>query len=150
MKKKAIEAVNVVIINKDKKVLIAKRKPDKPMPNKWEFPGGKLEENETLRECGVREIKEELEIDVAIDEYVGYEDLEFDEKNFRLHIYTARKIDEKQELRLNEHTESAWVLIEELANYDFPAMDLPFMKKLENTLARGRLQKCNHTSRKSC
>lgn len=150
MKKKAIEAVNVVIVNKDKKVLIAKRKPDKPMPNKWEFPGGKLEENETLRECGVREIKEELEIDVAIDEYVGYEDLEFDEKNFRLHIYTARKIDEKQELRLNEHTESAWVLIEELANYDFPAMDLPFMKKLENTLARGRLQKCNHTSRKSC
>ena len=150
MKKKAIEAVNVVIINKDKKVLIAKRKPDKPMPNKWEFPGGKLEENETLRECGVREIKEELEIDVAIDEYVGYEDLEFDEKNFRLHIYTARKIDEKQELRLNEHTESAWVRIEELANYDFPAMDLPFMKKLENTLARGRLQKCNHTSRKSC
>lgn len=150
MKKKAIEAVNVVIINKDKKVLIAKRKPDKPMPNKWEFPGGKLEENETLRECGVREIKEELEIDVAIDEYVGYEDLEFDEKNFRLHIYTARKIDEKQELRLNEHTESAWVLIEELANYDFPAMDLPFMKKLENTLARGCLQKCNHTSRKSC
>ena len=150
MKKEAIEAVNVVIVNKDKKVLIAKRKPDKPMPNKWEFPGGKLEENETLRECGVREIKEELEVDVATDEYVGYEDLEFDKKNFRLHIYTAHKIEEKQELRLNEHTESAWVLIEELANYDFPAMDLPFMKKLENTLARGRLQKCNHTSRKSC
>ncbi|QSZ42608.1 NUDIX domain-containing protein [Sulfurimonas aquatica] len=129
---KTIKAVGVIIINKDKKVLIAKRKPDKPMPNKWEFPGGKLEANETLKECGIREIKEELDLDILIDKYIGFEDLEYANKKFRLHIYTAHKVDEEQKLHLNEHTDSAWVNINELVNYDFPAIDLPFVKKIES------------------
>lgn len=134
MKNKVIEAVGVVIINKDKKVLIAKRKPDKRMPNKWEFPGGKLEDNETLQECGIREIKEELELDICLDEYIGFEELEHDEEKFRLHIYTAHKIDESQVLKLNEHTDSVWTDTNDLTDYDFPAIDLPFVKKLENTM----------------
>ncbi len=132
MKKEVIEAVNVVIINRDKKVLIAKRKPDKPMPNKWEFPGGKLEENETLQECGVREIKEELDLDISIDEYLGFEDLSYKEQKFRLHFFTAHKIDENQILKLNEHTESEWIEVKDLHNYDLPAKELEIIKKCLN------------------
>ncbi len=130
MKNGVIKAVGVVIFNKDKKVLIAKRNPDKPMPNKWEFPGGKLEEGETLEECGVREIKEELELDVAIDEYLGFEELRYKGKEFCLHIYKAHKIDETQSLKLNEHSDYAWVDVKDLKSYDFPAIDLAFIKKL--------------------
>ena len=132
--KEIITAVGVVIINKDNKVLIAKRLPNKAMPNKWEFPGGKLEADETLQECGIREIKEELELDVSIEEYIGHEDLYSKESSFCLHIYTARIIDENQSLKLNEHTDSAWVYLSELAEYDFPAIDLPFVEKLRRLL----------------
>ncbi len=131
MKKEMIEAVNVVIINKDKKALIAKRKPDKPMPNKWEFPGGKLEKNETLQECGVREIKEELDLDIEIDSYLGVEKLTHDTKRYNLHFYTAHKIDETQELKLYEHTESAWIGMKDLNNYDLPAKELGTIQTLK-------------------
>ena len=70
MKNKKIIAVNVAIINQQNKVLIAKRPADKPMPNKWEFPGGKIEHGETPEECLTRELKEEFDIDVTIGE--GY------------------------------------------------------------------------------
>ncbi|PHS57483.1 MAG: 8-oxo-dGTP diphosphatase MutT [Sulfurimonas sp.] len=128
MKNKVIIAVNIIIINKDKKVLIAKRPADKPMPNKWEFPGGKLEENESLEECGLREIKEELELDVIIDKYLGYDELTYKGQDFLLHIYTAHKADENQILKLNEHTDSKWVDVNELNNFDMPAKDLKFTK----------------------
>jgi len=130
MNNKVITAVNVVIINKDKKVLIAKRPSDKPMPNKWEFPGGKLEDGETLEECGIREIKEELELDVVLDKYLGFDELRYKEKDFLLHMYTAYKIDEKQKLVLNEHTESKWIDLADVEKFDMPVKDLKFIKLL--------------------
>lgn len=129
-----ITAVGVVIINSKKKILIAKRKPDKPMPNKWEFPGGKLEENETLEECGIREVKEELDLDIRIDSYLGFEDLKHKEQKFCLHIYTAHLINEIQMLKLNEHTDSAWIAMSELFDYDLPANKLKFIKKLQENI----------------
>lgn len=131
MKDKITTAVGVVIINSEKKLLIAKRKSDKPMPNKWEFPGGKLEKSESLSDCGIREIKEELDIDIKIDEYLGFEDLKYKEKKFCLHFYTAYKIDELQSVKLYEHLEYKWVDISELIKYDFPAIDLSVINKLK-------------------
>ncbi|MDA7818179.1 (deoxy)nucleoside triphosphate pyrophosphohydrolase [Sulfurimonas sp.] len=129
-----ITAVNVAIIDKSKKVLIAKRPADKPMPNKWEFPGGKLEKNETLHECGVREIKEEMDLDVELDKYLGYEELVFENKDFTLHLFTANLKDHNQAFKLHEHTHGEWVFIDELINYDFPAFDIPFISKLRDIL----------------
>ena len=131
MNDKITTAVGIAIINNERKLLIAKRKPDKPMPNKWEFPGGKLEENESLQECGIREIKEELDIDIKIDEYLGFEDLKYKEKKFCLHFYTAHKIDETQFVKLYEHTEYKWVDISELIKYDFHAIEFSVINKLK-------------------
>jgi len=131
MKNKIKTAVGIIIINNEKKLLIAKRKPDKPMPNKWEFPGGKLEKNESLPECGIREIKEELDIDIKIDKYLGFEDLKYKEKKFCLHFYTAQKVDETQLIKLYEHLEYKWVDISELIKYDFPAKELSVIDKLK-------------------
>jgi len=136
MNNHTVVAVGVAIINKNGEVLIAKRTPDKPMPNIWEFPGGKLEVDETLEECGIREIKEELELDIAMDKYLGYEDLKYEGKDFCLHLYTAYLKDEVQELRLNEHTEAKWVAFADFNEYDFPASKLSFVKVLEKLLQR--------------
>lgn len=129
-----IVAVGVAIINTKSKVLIAKRSSDKPMPNKWEFPGGKLEVNETLEECGIREIKEELDLDIGMDEYLGYEEIKYEGKVFCLHLYAAHLKDEGQEPRLNEHTEAKWVSFSDFNEHDFPANKLSFIKELGKLL----------------
>lgn len=136
MNNNIIVAAGVAIINKDGELLIAKRSPDKPMPNKWEFPGGKLEADETLEECAVREIKEELELDVQVDTYVGYEEILYKSKNFTLHLFTAHLNDESQALRLNEHTEARWVDFSDFDKYDLPANKLSFIKELKKQLER--------------
>lgn len=134
MSNEKITAVNIAIINKQKKVLIAKRPADKPMPNKWEFPGGKLEENETLQECGIREIKEELDVDIVLDKYLGFEELIHEKRLFSLHLYTAYKVDHDQIEKMYEHTELEWVHVDDLSRFDFPAFDLPFIEKLKNII----------------
>jgi len=54
------------IIEKDGKILIARRKPETNLAGKWEFPGGKLEQGETPEECLYREILENLELKYSL------------------------------------------------------------------------------------
>ena len=60
-----IVKVTAAILVKDKKIIIAKRGPDDRLAHKWEFPGGKVEINETPERCLKREMKEEFDIDVT-------------------------------------------------------------------------------------
>jgi len=133
---KVITAVGAIIINEAFKMLIAKRPYDKPMPFKWEFPGGKLEENESLEKCCVREIKEELSVDIDVQEYLGYEDIVYKSKTFCLHFFIASMKDEHQDIKLNEHDEVQWVGIEDFERFDFPASKLPIIKQLKKTLSK--------------
>jgi len=131
---KPVVAVGVAIINEDKELLVAKRSSDKPMPNKWEFPGGKLEENETLEACGRREIKEELALDITVDRYLGLEKVHYNQKDFILHFFTARLKDPNQRLVLNEHSDARWLSFDALGDYDFPVKELGVMKRIEEVL----------------
>ena len=53
-----------ILINNDKQILLSQRTADKSFPGQWEFPGGKIESSETAHEALIRELKEELGIDV--------------------------------------------------------------------------------------
>ena len=66
-----IVKVTAAILAKDNKIIIAKRGPNDRLANKWEFPGGKVEINETPEQCLKREMKEEFDIDVSVGEYLG-------------------------------------------------------------------------------
>lgn len=55
-----------IIINDENKVFVAQRSSEMHPPLKWEFPGGKIEEDETAEESLIREIKEELGVDIEI------------------------------------------------------------------------------------
>ncbi len=134
MSNKPVVAVGVVIIDHKKRFLIAKRAADKPMPDKWEFPGGKLEENESLEACGVREIKEELELDISIELYLGCEKVLYQHKEFVLHFFTASLNEAEQEFVLNEHSDARWLALEELNTYDFPAGELGIMHKIKKVI----------------
>ena len=62
--------VSAGIIVRNGKIFIAQRPEGKPLPNVWEFPGGKLEPGETLPQCLKRELKEELDVDAEIGEFI--------------------------------------------------------------------------------
>ena len=72
MNLKLLNVVGAVLI-KDNKIILPKRASNlKVMPNKYEFPGGKVEENETLEEALKRELYEELSIDVDIEDIIDF------------------------------------------------------------------------------
>ncbi len=110
--------VTAAIIFKDDRILIAKRH------HYWEFPGGRLEEGESLEDCIVREIKEELCIDVTIVKKFCIEK----NNEIELHVFIAKYVG--GELRLKFHQAAKWVKIEDLKNYKFLPLDERVVKKL--------------------
>ena len=71
MRKVYMIKVVAAILEKEDKILIAKKREGKPLAGLWEFPGGKIEEGETPEESLIRELMEEMNIKVRVNEYVG-------------------------------------------------------------------------------
>jgi len=130
---KSINAVGVALVNESNQVLIAQRPKDKSMPDKWEFPGGKIEPGESLQECIIREIKEELNVDIQTSEYLGFERFPYKEYEVTLHLFTGSIVG-RDSIILHEHQAIEWVNVDQLDTFDFPAVDLPFIQKLKTIL----------------
>ena len=118
-----MELTHVVaaIIIKDNKFFIAKRAKGKHLEDMYEFPGGKLLENETHEEGLKREIKEELNIEINVKNKIGEENFKDNVINVKIHYYICSHIDGK--IILNEHQDSAWVTKKEFKNYEFAEGD---------------------------
>lgn len=129
VKSSNIIRVTAAILEKDGKILIAKRKTgDKLFAGLWEFPGGKVEEGETPEECMARELKEELEIEVEVGELITSNKHKYPHGIFELLAYRVKHV--SGEMVLNDHEEIKWVTADEMSNYEFPPADLPIIKEL--------------------
>ena len=126
---KHIEVVCALIQNEEGKIFCCKRGPGRALANKWEFPGGKIEQNETKEEALVREIKEELKSDIKVIKYIGVSKHEYTdlEKPFSItmYAYLCKLID--GDLELTEHVDSCWTTINEMKLLDFAAADIPLI-----------------------
>lgn len=122
--------VAAAIIVKKNKILIAKRKSGDFLGGKWEFPGGKLEEGETLEECLKRELFEEFQIVAKVGSFFEENVHTYGDKTIHLLSYETEHV--SGEFNLNVHDDIAWITKEELDNYDFAEADIPFVKKLKN------------------
>lgn len=120
--------VSAGIIEKNGKILIAKRKEGKCLEPFWEFPGGKLEENETIQECLKREIKEELEINIEVGDFVCSCEFFCGEKKIKLMAYKAKYL--SGEIKLNDHQEAKWIDLKEINDYEFVRADKKIVEKL--------------------
>jgi len=121
--------IAAAIIQKDDKVLIAQRAKKDAFCGLWEFPGGKLEDGETLEECLKRELYEELGIHAEVGDYFCtstfyHKDTLFDMRVFKVLSYQG-------EIQLIEHSAIAWIRPSELSQYEFPEPDLPIVKLLQ-------------------
>jgi 8-oxo-dGTP diphosphatase len=118
--------VTAAILEKDGRILIARRKRGDRQADKWEFPGGKIEEGETPEVCLRREMQEEFGIDVVVGGFVGrschrYPHGEIDLLAFRVTHLSGN-------FQLHAHEEIRWALPADLLSHDFSAADVPIVK----------------------
>ena len=115
--------INVVaaIIKKDNHFLIVQRNRKKHMGLKWEFPGGKVEKNETFEEALLREIKEELNIKIVLQDKIAEEKYKDEKIDIVLHYFLCTQ--EDGTIELNEHEDLAWVEKKDFDKYNFAEGD---------------------------
>ena len=114
-----MKSTNVVaaIIKKNNLYFIAQRNKNKHLGLKWEFPGGKVNNNETFEEALFREIKEELNISINIYKKIAVEKYKDEKVNIILHYYICSQ--KGGSIKLNEHENLAWVEKKDFDKYDF-------------------------------
>jgi mutator protein MutT len=122
--------IGVAVIRDCKgKILIDRRKSDGEMGGLWEFPGGKIEPPETIEKCIQREVKEELGIDIAVDDLLVEINHTYDTFRVTLFVHNCRYLDgEPQPI---ECEEIRWVSVAEMNNYQFPQANTQIIDLLQ-------------------
>lgn len=120
--------VVAAIIRRAKKILITRRRDDVHLAGLWEFPGGKVEDGESLRSALQREIREELGIDVGVhDEFFTVEH-DYSTKSVRLHFFNCTILEgEPQPMDV---ADLQWVEPADLPDFEFPPADVELIRKL--------------------
>jgi 8-oxo-dGTP diphosphatase len=124
----------VALVDPDGRVLIARRPEGKSMAGLWEFPGGKVHEGETPEIALIRELKEELDIDVT-ESCLGpftFASHRYDDFHLLMPLYLCRKW--QGTVRPLEGQELAWVRPNKLRDYPMPPADVPLVAMLRDFL----------------
>lgn len=110
---------NVVaaIIQQENLYFIAKRNRNKYFGLKWEFPGGKVEKNESFQEALVREILEELNTMIKVHKKIAQENYKDNKIDIIIHYYLCSL--DKGKIKLSEHEDSLWIEKKNFYQYDF-------------------------------
>ena len=126
---KQIEVVAGIIFYEDKILCVQRAINKLPyISQKFEFPGGKIEEGETQKAALKRELLEELNISVNIKSFYFTVVHEYPDFELTMHSYIC-EIDTK-DITLNEHISLQWLNLNELQNLDWAAADIPIVNKL--------------------
>jgi 8-oxo-dGTP diphosphatase len=120
--------VSAAIIKKDDEFLICQREKDDECALLWEFPGGKREKGETLQECLIRELKEELDVDIKVLDIFGTAIYRFEEKEVFLTFFNAKIIGGSMKLKV--HKEIRWVTREALKSFNFMPADIEILERI--------------------
>lgn len=132
---KRIDVVCTVLYDETGRVLIAQRR-SAIADGVWEFPGGKVEENETKEAACIRECQEELNVTIAVDEFLcEFDDTAFDPivhvSAYRGHIVDGR-------ICFHAHHQGRWISVSKLGEYAFQAADAPLLAMLSSRINEKR------------
>lgn len=123
---KAIEVVAAVIKREDQ--ILATQRGYGEFKGGWEFPGGKMEAGETPKQALIREIKEELEIEIAVGDLI--ETVEYDYPEFHLTMHCFWCEIRSGDLVLKEHEAARWLTAETLHSVEWLPADLGVVEKI--------------------
>jgi 8-oxo-dGTP diphosphatase len=120
--------VVAAIVRRNGKLLITRRLDHVHLAGLWEFPGGKVEARESLEGALLREIREELGIDIAVGAEIFTVEHDYPTKSVRLHFFNCTLLQgEPQALDVSD---LRWVTPAQLADYEFPPADSALIQKL--------------------
>lgn len=131
---KIIEVCAAIIINNNK-ILLTQRGYGE-YKDKWEFPGGKIEENETKEETIIREIKEELDASIKVEKFLTKVEYDYTSFYLKMNVFIASLA--SSHLLFKEHESYKWIDVSELNDLDtldlLPAdrLIIPYLKDYLN------------------
>lgn len=120
--------VTCAIIHFDEKVLAVQRSKSMKLPLKWEFAGGKIEKGESEIDCVKREVFEELNIHIAVEDRLTPVTHTYPDFKIQLIPFTAKYV--SGELKLREHADYVLVDKKELLHLDWGGADVPVVEEL--------------------
>ena len=126
--KKVVDVVGAIIENEKEEILCALRSKNMSFANFWEFPGGKIEQGETVKEAIVREIHEELDCTIEFIEIFNDNTYEYDEIIVNLVTIKCKLIDGIPKAK--EHAKLIWLPIDYIESLNWAPADCPTVKKL--------------------
>lgn len=120
--------VTAALLRKDSRVLITKRPADKQQGGFWEFPGGKLQDNETPQQALKRELGEELDLEIEVGAIFEVVYHRYDWGPVLILVYECLPLSGViRNLEVDEHR---WLTVEQLPEYDILPADRPIIDKL--------------------
>jgi len=139
MKKQTWIRVVAAVIEKDGRVLIAKRQQGDRLGGKWEFPGGKIDVGESPEAALKRELLEELSIEADIGDFFCSSHYDYSHISVELLTYRVRHF--SGEMTAHVHDELKWVAPEDLCNYDFPGANIEIIRVLTTDRISGDISR---------
>ena len=124
-----IKVVCGIIFDKGK-VFICRRKQGKSLEGFWEFPGGKIEVNETHQDALKRELLEELDMDIELIDFVGQSNYDYGDFQIELYGYVCHLINYQG--KLTDHDSFVWTDVSRLSEFKLAPADIPLIKILKN------------------
>ena len=126
-----MQRVAAAILVKDDKILLAKRPANDRLPNKWELPGGKIEDGETPEVCLQRELFEEFGIKVEVADFFCSSVFTYEHMKIELLAYFVQWT--SGVMVPTVHEEIRWCALKELNSFDLAPADIPIVEELIST-----------------
>ena len=129
---KVVAAITKAVNENGETIIFATQRGYGDLKGGWEFPGGKIEAGETPQEALIREIKEELEIDISVGELI--DTIEYDYPTFHLSMDCFWTEIVSGDLVLREHAAAKWLTKEELDSVDWLPADITLIEKIKEQM----------------
>jgi len=121
-----IDVSCALIISHNGEVLVAQRSLNMHLPLKWEFPGGKVEPGESARECLIREIREELGVEIKIVKKMS--PVVYDQGKQIIRLIPFQCVLVRGQVKLTEHAAFLWLEPSALSTLDWAEADIPVVQ----------------------
>jgi A/G-specific adenine glycosylase len=125
--------ISTGIVIKNNKLLITQRNPDGLLGGLWEFPGGKVEKNETAKDACIREIKEETGLTVRVSSFLTRIKHAYTHFKIEMDVFYCDYI--SGDVALNGPVDYQWIALQEIGGFAFPGANLKFIELLDQNPA---------------